>query len=249
PPALPLGEALVHAQQVATEQGSLVAAGSGADFEHRRALVGRVAGEELQGEVALRQRELGRELMHLLRSHLPDLVIGIGEHLLEHVHLGPDAADLARGLGDRLDLGIILGEANELLGPEIGRRHRILKLIPPRLDGGDPVRRDGGHRSGPPLIDPNSFASGACTRSIRLRESTSPSPRRRRINLSRPWVPYVSDSPSRMNSTAVALALLANSTRRFAFPLKAMSARTSAFRSIAKAFRASDSSSGSSGTT
>ena len=36
PPALHLGVALVHAQQVAGEQRRFVAAGTGADFEHRR---------------------------------------------------------------------------------------------------------------------------------------------------------------------------------------------------------------------
>ena len=44
-PPLPVGEAAVHAQQIAREQRRLVSAGPGADFEHRGARVGDVLGQ------------------------------------------------------------------------------------------------------------------------------------------------------------------------------------------------------------
>ena len=44
---------------------------------------------------------------------------------VEHLELGAQPPHLARRLGDRLDLGIILGQLHEGLGREIGRRHRV----------------------------------------------------------------------------------------------------------------------------
>ena len=144
-PALALGVALVHPEEVAGEQGRLVAAGAGADLEHRRPLVGGVARQQLERQRPFRLGQLGLEVGELLRRHLPDLGARIGQHLREQLDLGPDPPDLAGGDGDRLDLGIILGESDELVGREPARRHGVLKLLAPRLDGGDPFGRDGGH--------------------------------------------------------------------------------------------------------
>ena len=69
-PALGLGIALVHAKQVAGEQRRLVAAGAGADLEHRRALVGGVARKQLQREVALGLGQRRLILGQLLGRHL-----------------------------------------------------------------------------------------------------------------------------------------------------------------------------------
>jgi hypothetical protein len=144
-PALLLGVALVHAQEVAREERRFVAAGAGADFEHGGALVGGVAGEELEGELALGLGELLADLGHLLVGQGPHVGVALEAHLLERGEFGAQAADLARGLGDRLDLGIILGELHEVLRVEVARRHRRLQLLPPRLDLRDPFRGDGGH--------------------------------------------------------------------------------------------------------
>ena len=146
-PALGLGIALVHPEQVAGEQGGLVAAGAGADLEHRRPLVGGVAGQQLERQRALGLGQPRLQVGKLLAGHLADLGARIGQHLGEQLDLGADPPDLARGDGDRLDLGIILGKPDELVGREAARRHRILKLVAPRLDGGDPFGRDARHRA------------------------------------------------------------------------------------------------------
>ena len=77
-PALRLREALVHAQQVAGEERRLVAAGAGAHFEHRRALVGGVAGQEPDRERSLRLREPVPDLLGLGRRHFLELGLGLG---------------------------------------------------------------------------------------------------------------------------------------------------------------------------
>src|SRR3546814_3602888 len=51
-PPLRVGIALVHAEQVAREQGGFVAAGACADFQHGRAGVGGIPGQQLQREGA-----------------------------------------------------------------------------------------------------------------------------------------------------------------------------------------------------
>ena len=91
----------------------------------------------------------------LLLRHLADVGARIGEHLVEHLDLGAQPPQLARRLGDGQDLGIILGELDERLGREIGRRHRLLQLLLARLDGGDPFGREAGHRRA------SAFASSA----------------------------------------------------------------------------------------
>ena len=72
PPALPLGIALVHAEQVAREQAGFVAAGPGADFEHRRALVGGVARQQRE-----RQRAFGRRERALVISSISSRAIAL----------------------------------------------------------------------------------------------------------------------------------------------------------------------------
>jgi hypothetical protein len=133
-PALILGITLVHADEIAREQGRLVAARAGANFEHGRALIGGVAGQQLQRERAfgLFQRRL--VLVQLLRSHGAQLGIGIGRHRRERARLVAQPPHLASRRRDRLDLRIIARELHELIGAEVRRRHRILKLVPPRLD-------------------------------------------------------------------------------------------------------------------
>ena len=145
PPALGLGIALVHAQQIAGEQRRLVAAGAGADFEHRRAIVGGVARQQLQRQRPLGLGHLRLQDRQLLDRHLADVGARIGEHLVEHLDLGAQPPQLPRRLGDRQDLGIVLGELHEGVGREIGRRHRRLQLLLARLDRRDPFGGDAGH--------------------------------------------------------------------------------------------------------
>src|SRR3546814_3876238 len=69
-PPLRVGIALVHAEQVAREQGGFVAAGACADFQHGRAGVGGIPGQQLQREGAFgvgRSEEHTSELQSLMR--------------------------------------------------------------------------------------------------------------------------------------------------------------------------------------
>ena len=79
-PAIFLGEALVHAQQVAGEQSRLVAAGAGADFEHRGAFVGAVLGQQLQRQRALGERQRDLDLGQFLDRDGAQFLVGILGH-------------------------------------------------------------------------------------------------------------------------------------------------------------------------
>ena len=129
PPALRLGIALVHAQQVAGEQSRLVAAGAGADLEHRRAVVGGVARQQLDRQRALGVGQLVADLLGFGRRHFLELGLGgrVGDHAVQHVELGAQPAHFARRRGDRLDRRIILGQAHEFVGRQVAARHRLLQ--------------------------------------------------------------------------------------------------------------------------
>jgi hypothetical protein len=67
-PALALGVARVHAQQVAGEQGRLVAAGAGPDFQERVAHVIRVLGQQQLLQFVFQPGQLGLDGRDLLRA-------------------------------------------------------------------------------------------------------------------------------------------------------------------------------------
>ena len=99
-PALALGVARVHAEEVADEERRLLAAGAGADFDDR-VLVGRAGrGEQQHLEARPRARPARLELLRLLLGHRPQLgvffVCATGRgRLPDRRHSG-----MARGLGD-----------------------------------------------------------------------------------------------------------------------------------------------------
>ena len=126
-PALELGIAGVHAQQVAGEERRLVAAGAGPHLEDRALLVGLVARQEqdLQALRGLLHGLLGgRTLLLGERAHLrigrriPDQRVESRE-VLGGGPIGPDRRD------DRIELGELARERHEGvgLGPARERRH------------------------------------------------------------------------------------------------------------------------------
>ena len=67
-PALPVGVALIHAEEIARKQRRLLAAGAGAQFEDRVLLVGGILGQKLHFELPLELLDPGVKRLKLLRG-------------------------------------------------------------------------------------------------------------------------------------------------------------------------------------
>ncbi len=93
-PALRFGVALVHAQQVAGEQSRLVAAGAGADLEHRGAFVGGIARQQLDRERALGLRQTVADFVGLGRRHL--LQFGLGGRVVRAIRSSTSSSARSR---------------------------------------------------------------------------------------------------------------------------------------------------------
>ena len=145
PPAARFGVTLVHAEQIAREQSRLVAPGAGAHFEHRRALVGGVARQQRERELAVGGFERGLVGAQFLLGHRAQFGIGILGHRREALRLLPQPADIGGRLGDRLELGIFLRHLDEALARQVAGRHQRGELVPPRFDLPNPFERDRGH--------------------------------------------------------------------------------------------------------
>ena len=104
-----------------------------------------VLGQQLQRQRALGVGQLLLDLGQFLLGHRAHVLVGIAGHGVEAVALGAKPSDFTRGRSDRLDLRIFLGQANEFVGRQIGRRHRGGDVMPLRLDRDDLVERDGVH--------------------------------------------------------------------------------------------------------
>ena len=107
-PAALLGVAAVHAEQIGCEQRRLVAAGAGAHLQDGALVVGRVLGEEMQAQFLQQLAPAVIDLIELLLSQLPEILVGRGV-VGERSQLAPLGFGLAI-LEDGLDHGIELGE-------------------------------------------------------------------------------------------------------------------------------------------
>ncbi len=124
-PALLGGVALVHAKQIAGEQGGLVAAGAGADFQDDVAFVHGVLGQQHQPDLLFERRAPLRQLRFFRLGDRAHLRVGgrIGKQRFHPGELGQH-----RPIGvDRLDHGIELGkfarQANK--GVRVERRGQL----------------------------------------------------------------------------------------------------------------------------
>ena len=90
-----VGEALVHPEQIAGEQGGLVAAGAGADFQHDVAVVHGVLGQQRDADL----------LLQLDAARLQALALGLRH--AAHFGIGCGIADQGFGIGKLLDDGAI----------------------------------------------------------------------------------------------------------------------------------------------
>ena len=108
-PALPFGVARIHAEQVAGEQGRLVAAGAGADFQENVAFVVGVLRQQqlLQVDFNLRQLLPGALCLVLgKRFHLR-----VGQHFLGGFQVQFGLLEALVELDHRRDFGMLAGKA------------------------------------------------------------------------------------------------------------------------------------------
>ena len=125
-PALLRREALVHSVEIAGEQSRLVAAGAGADFQHRGPRIGRVARQHGERERAFPGRQFAADAREIVLGHRAHL--GIIEQRLEFGGFVAHRHHLARGGSDRLQLGIVAARLDERLALELPGRHARLEF-------------------------------------------------------------------------------------------------------------------------
>ena len=147
PPALLGGIALVHAVEVGREQRRLVAAGAGADFEHGRALIGRIARQHGDGERALGLGQFGLEPRDLLLGQRAHFGIGIVRSPAGSASSPRIVAHLARRARHRLQLGIVAAGGDEVVAFQRARSEPRFQLGKARGDLGEAGVGDG-HRAG-----------------------------------------------------------------------------------------------------
>ncbi len=135
-PAARLDKALVHLEEIAREDGSLVAAGGGADLDDGVLLVVGIARDEHVLDVFLELGELGLVLGDVHLEHL--LLVGIAgvvEHLLGGLDVVEGTDVLARSLDEVVLVRILLVEAREFL--DVGGDGRVGELLLELLVGLD----------------------------------------------------------------------------------------------------------------
>jgi len=116
------GIALVHAEQVAGEQGGFVAAGPGPDFEDGRGVLVLVLGRQQQGDLALQLRQSEVQGVELVPGEFRHVRITGGKHFLKLGGFIPGPGQGQDRVGHRLQLGMLLGQAHDL-GSVCGRAH------------------------------------------------------------------------------------------------------------------------------
>ncbi len=132
-PALMVAEALVHLVQVAREDGSLVAAGSGADLHDDVLLVGRVGGNEHELDVLFKLRKLALDAGDLFLAEL--LHVGVAQKLLGFRQVVQVADVLARLGYQRALVGIAFRQLVVLA--LVGKHRRVAELLLKLFIGAD----------------------------------------------------------------------------------------------------------------
>ncbi len=138
-PALRLGEAGVHPEELLGEEGGLVAAGAGADLDQHVLFVVRVLGQEQQlqllFELPFPLLEPGQLLVgQLLHLRVVEQAAGLAQalfHLFPLAVLLHQGAHLGVGLGQLLVAGAVgqhLG-AGELLGQALVARLHLVEFV------------------------------------------------------------------------------------------------------------------------
>ncbi len=108
-PALLLGIARIHAEQIAGKDRRLVAAGAGADLEEHVAPVVGVLGQQHALQVGFKRLKLGLGFGNLLLGHLAHVGITVLEQRLSALEILLNLAQLPIGDDHRLDFGVLAG--------------------------------------------------------------------------------------------------------------------------------------------
>ena len=122
----------VHAQQVAGEQGGLVASRAAADLDDRVLAVLRIGGNQQQFDPFLERGELGLEFEHFGTGHFAQLVVFLrSEDLLRLGEMVQCRAVFLARFDYRLKLLILLVEGDEFLhvGNHFGIGHLLTDLL------------------------------------------------------------------------------------------------------------------------
>ena len=139
PPALALGVALVHAEQVGGEQRGLVAAGAAADLDDRVLLVGGVARQEGDLQLLLEPREQRREPLLLLAPELALLLVARAQQVARVVQRLPRVAEAPSQLDDGFEVRPLARDLRHapVVGGHVGVPEARGQLLEPRFDLGD----------------------------------------------------------------------------------------------------------------
>ena len=119
-PAMLAGVALIHAEEIAGEDGCLVAACPAADFQDDVALIHRVLGQQRGADFLLERQPFGFQHRYLRAGDGAHLWLGrrVSNHRVEIGQLGGDATISLHALGDRAELGELAREFYIGLGRE-----------------------------------------------------------------------------------------------------------------------------------
>ncbi len=112
-PAMDVGIALVHAEEIAGEQRRLVAAGPGTDLEDGTLLVSRVLGKEEHADPVGQRLDLLVERLRLLLGHRRHL--RVADQRLEVVALGFSLPQVLDRLAHRFELGALAAKLDQPL--------------------------------------------------------------------------------------------------------------------------------------
>ena len=146
-PAVVLGVVLVHFVEVAGEQGRLLAAGAGADFQDAAGAVGVLAADGHVQQVVPERFPLGLQLGQLPFGQLAQLGVVPLEHLQGVADLGVEALEAAV-LGGQLGQRAVLAHHGRQPG-RIGQHLRIGELPFEFLEAGEFFVQRIGHESNP----------------------------------------------------------------------------------------------------
>ena len=111
-PAVQVGIAVVHAEEIGCEQGGLITAGTGADLDDGATLVGGVLRQQTEAHLLLQDRNSGLQRLELIAGHHRHLLVGAGVSGQRPEFLGllfRSAQCVDRG-NDGVEAGELLGE-------------------------------------------------------------------------------------------------------------------------------------------